>query len=119
MRKLYILLAVLGLVAASCGGGGDAAADTCEGIADQAIDLIQEAINEIDSMDVEELMAMEDEPEVLTDMEQRGEELQAKASEIGCSDAEMEELLDARAGDLKAEGLLGAALAEEIGSFFD
>ena len=120
MRKTIILIIAFALAVAACGGGDDAAS-SCEGIADEAIDLIQEAIDEIDAMDVDELMAMEEDPEVFTTMEQRAEELQENATEIGCSDAEMEELFNARVGDLKADGLFGEFLVEEMqgGGFFE
>ena len=119
MRKFFILLAALGLVIAAC--GGDSGGDSCESVADDAIQVIQEVINEMDSLTLEELGAMEEEPEALADMERRAEELQDKANELGCSDAEMEELLNARVGNLQAEGMFGELLISELegGGFFE
>jgi hypothetical protein len=121
MRKLFILLAVLGLVAAACGGDSDGGANSCEGVADDAIQVIQEVIDELDSISLEELAALEDEPPAIAEMEQRADDLQAKANDLGCSDETMEELLNARVGDLEAEGVFGQLLVGDLegGGFFE
>jgi len=121
MRKYLVFVAALGLVAAACGGDSDGGANSCEGVADDAIQVIQDVIDELDSLSLEDLAAMEDEPEVLADLEKRADELQDKANELGCSDATMEELLNARVGDLKAEGMFGELLVDELegGGFFE
>jgi len=112
MRKFLILMAALGLVVAACGGDS---AGSCESVADDAIDIFQDAINEIDKMSLEEL-ASGDEPQALVEMEERADELQGQAEELGCSDAEMEELMNARAGDLTADGEFGQMMLEGIQS---
>ena len=119
MRKLIILMAALGLVVAAC--GGDSGGDSCEGVADDAIQVIQDVINEVDSLTLEELSAMDEEPEALANLERRADELQQKADELGCSDTEMEELLNARVGNLEAEGMIGQLLIGELesGGFFE
>jgi hypothetical protein len=118
MRKLFILMAALGLLAAACGGDSGG---SCESVADDAIQVIQDVIDELDSLSLEEIAAMEEEPEALDDMERRADELQAQADELGCSDAEMEELLNARVGNLEAEGMFGELLVGELegGGFFE
>ncbi|MDJ0923048.1 MAG: hypothetical protein QNJ77_00690 [Acidimicrobiia bacterium] len=118
MRKLFILLAALGLVAAACGGDS---AGSCESVADDAIQVIQEVIDELDSLTLEELGNLDEEPEVIQNMEKRADELQAQANELGCSDSEMEELLNARVGNLEADGMFGGLLVEELesGGFFE
>lgn len=119
MRKFFILLAALGLVAAAC--GGDSGGGSCESVADEAIEVIQEVIDEMDSLSLEEIASMEEEPAVLQDMEKRADELQVQADELGCSDAEMEQLLNARAGNLTADGMFGELLVDELqsGGFFE
>lgn len=119
MHKLFILIAALGLLAAAC--GGDDAGATCEDVADDAIQVIQDVIDELDALSLEEIAAMEEEPEALADMERRADELQNQANELGCSDAEMEELLNARVGNLEAEGMFGELLIGELegGGFFE
>ena len=118
MRKMFILLAALGLVAAACGGDSEG---SCESVADDAIQVIQEVIDEMDSMSLDELASLEEEPEVLTNMQTRADELQEQANDLGCSDATMEELLNARVGDLNAEGMFGQLLVDEMqsGGFFE
>ena len=118
MRKISVLLAALGLVAAACGGDSGG---SCESVADDAIQVIQEVINEMDSLSLEELASLEEEPEVLTNMQVRADELQDEANELGCSDATMEELLNARVGDLEADGMFGELLVDEMqsGGFFE
>ena len=119
MRKYFILMAALGLVAAAC--GGDSGGGSCESVADDAIDVIQEVIDEMDALSLEEIASMEEEPQALQDMERRAEELQDQANDLGCTDAEMETLLNARAGDLTANGMFGELLVDELqsGGFFE
>jgi hypothetical protein len=119
MRKYFILVAALGLLAAAC--GGDSGGGSCESVADEAIEVIQEVIDEMDSLSLEEIAAMEEEPEVIQDMEKRADELQQQANDLDCSDAEMESLLNARVGNLNAEGMFGQLLVDELqtGGFFE
>ena len=119
MRKMFVFMTALGLVAAAC--GGDDAGGSCESVADDAIEVIQDVIDELDSLSLEELGAMEDEPAAIGNMERRADELQDKANELGCSDATMEELLNARVGDLTADGMFGELLIGELegGGFFE
>jgi hypothetical protein len=112
MRKFLILIATLGLVVAGCGGDS---AGSCEGVADEAIEIFQDAINEIDEMSLEDL-ASGNEPEALVEMEERAESLQVQAEDLGCSDAEMEELINARTGSLTADGEFGQMLLEGVQS---
>jgi hypothetical protein len=119
MRKFLVLLAVLGLLAASC-GGDDAGGDSCEGVADELIEIMQEVIDELDAMSIEDLGSAET-PPALDDLDAKGEALQAKADNLNCSDAEMEQLVTARVGNLTSDGLFGQLLIDEAqnGGFFD
>lgn len=114
MRKLFVLIAVLGLVAGSCGGGGSA--DSCEGVADEAIGLIQNMIDGFDNMTLDDMMAMEGDPEFVTENTDKLDALQQKADDLGCSDEEMTALFEERAGDLKAESDIGQMMVDEIKS---
>jgi hypothetical protein len=109
MRKIITLLAVGGLLIGSCGGGSDA--DTCEGIADQGMAVVQDMLDEIDDMSVEELLAGE-EPAAITDLTAKMDELEVRADELGCSDEEMEELFTARLGNLTADSDYGRMMLE-------
>lgn len=110
MRKFLVLLAVLGLVAGAC--GGDSGGDSCESVADEAVELLQEVIDELDDLSLEEIGTLTEDPEALTKMEEQGAELEAKATELGCSDEQMNELLQARAGNLTADGPFGQLMVE-------
>lgn len=57
MRKMVTVLAVLGLIVGSCGGSD---ADSCEGLADQSIDVVQRWLDELDAMTPEEMLATEE-----------------------------------------------------------
>ncbi len=112
MRKFVMLVAALGLVAGAC--GGDSGGGSCESVADDAIQVFQEVIDEFDNMTLEEAGTLDDEPAFVTDMEAKFEALQEEADDLGCSDAEMEELFLARIDNLTAEGLLGEMMIQEF-----
>lgn len=112
MRKLFVLIAAMSLFVAACGGDSDGGA-SCESVADDAISLFQDVINEMDSMSDEDL-ASGDEPAALTELESKSDELQTRANDLGCSDEEMEELLTARIGDLTSDGLFGELMISEL-----
>lgn len=112
MRRLFVLIAALGLVAASC--GGDSGGGSCEAVADEAIEIFQEVIDEFDEMSIDELGELEEEPQAVTDMEKKFEDLESQASDLGCSDAEMEELFAARIGNLESDGLFGQFMIEGL-----
>jgi hypothetical protein len=114
MRKFVMLVAALGLVAAACGGGDDAG--SCEGVADDAIEVIQEFINEVDELSLEEAAELGADSAIVSDMETKADELQDQANSLGCSDAEMEALFTERLDDLTAEGMIGELMLEGIRS---
>ena len=73
-------------------------------------------IDELDSLLPEEIASMDEEPPISADLLQRADELQARADEVGCSEAEMQELLRARADDLEVEDIFGALFLSELTS---
>ena len=119
IRKLFVLIAALGLLAGACGGGGDAG--SCAGVADDAIDAVQSMVNELDSLSLDEMAAMDEDPAFMVDFEETMTELEGRADELGCSDAEMEELLKDRADSLTADGMFGELMIEELqnGNIFE
>ena len=115
MRKFVMLIVALGLVAGACGGDDAGSSGSCEGVADQAIAVFQDVIDEVDKLSLEEVAAMGDgDPEFITDMEEKFESLEAQADSLGCSDAEMEELFVARLDNLTADGMIGELMLEEF-----
>lgn len=121
MRNLLALLLVFMLVIAACGGDDDdddaplsvETADTCEDVGDLFIDEIQTLLDELSGLDMSAL-ASEDQPEALTNFEANAEEIEAKSSELGCSDEEMAEILQDRVDELEAEGPLAEMLLDGI-----
>lgn len=111
-------VAVLALGLAACGGDGDgaASADSCDALAEDAKDLIQDLVDEVDGMSLADLAAAGDEePEFMTEFEEEGEALSERQEELGCSDEEMSELLAARVDEIETEpGSIGAMMVEAI-----
>ncbi|MEE9298740.1 MAG: hypothetical protein V3V29_06875 [Acidimicrobiia bacterium] len=129
MRRLAVALLAMALVTATC-GDDDAAdpgsVDSCEGLAVAGIALLQDTIDIIDDLDIEALAALgesDETPEVFADVEARGDELTARADELGCSDEQMAALMANRAGDLSADSVFGQFILEGVrsgeGGFFD
>jgi hypothetical protein len=120
MKRLLGLLVVLALVVAACGDDDAADAgslDSCESIADAGIAMIQDVIDEIDDMTLEEQIALgssEEEPQMFQDMEARGEELETRAEEVGCSDEQMAELVVDRLSDLSSDSDFGQLVLETV-----
>ena len=113
MRKLFVLVAAFGLAVTACGGGG---AGTCEEVADDAIVLFQEFLDEASDMTEEDLISGGE--ALFEDFEKKGEEIDQQISEIGCTDAEMDSLMAERVGDLEADGLVGELILSELGEDF-
>ncbi|MBT8208495.1 MAG: hypothetical protein KJO18_09490 [Acidimicrobiia bacterium] len=109
MKKTVALLCALALAASAC--GGDSA--SCDAIADDALVLIQDLINEFDELSLDDLNAAE-EPAFVGEFETDAEALDERALDAGCSDATMEELMDARIGQLESTGLIGSALIDQL-----
>jgi len=111
MRKLFVFVAVLGLVAASCGGGS---ADSCEGVVDEAMDAIQAMIDGFDDLTLEDAMSMEDDPAFVTENTAKLDSLEQKAEDLGCSEDELTALFEDKAGNLKADSELGQMMIDEM-----
>ena len=119
MKRLLGPLVVLALVVAACGGDDAADAgslDSCEGIADAGIAMIQDVIDEIDGMTLEEQIALggEEEPEMFQNLETRGQELETRAEEVGCSDEQMAGLVADRLGNLSSSSDFGTLVLETV-----
>ncbi len=117
MRKMFVLVAALGLVAGAC-GGSDSGGGSCASVADEAISAFQDVINEFDALSLDDAAALggEEEPQFLTDMETRMDNLQEQADDLGCSDETMEELFLDRIDTLTAEGMFGELMLQELQS---
>jgi len=101
------------LVACSSG------AATCDELADEAIDLIQELIDDVEAelgdASLDELGATQDLPS-LDEYERKAGELDGKADDLGCSNSELSDLVSARGDQLEATTPIGNLIIEGITS---
>lgn len=116
-RSMIAVLSAMALTLAACGGDDDDAAggDSCEDLADEGIALIEDALSEAADLDLEEIAAAGgEEPEFVTELQTKGEELEARQDELGCTEEEMDALMCDRIGDIEADGFFAEALTEEL-----
>lgn len=114
----------------ACGGddddddGGDVNSvedvETCDQLADLAIDEVQVLLDGLSDLTLQDIQSGET-PEPVSDFEAKGEEFQAKADEIGCSDEEFQGLIEDRVDQLEADGPVAELVLEALqsGSIFD
>lgn len=125
--RVWIAAAVLSVGFAGCGGEGPLAAATggsCAQIADDSIEALNDAIGEMGSFDMAELMKEGAEtPELSAALQGRFDALEGRADKADCSDEKMKALFKARADEIKGEGffadLMRGALAEGGNPFGD
>ena len=103
-RRRVIAAFAAALAAAGCGGGPD----TCADLADDAVVLIQEAIDAVDDP------SGAPDPGAPGDFEARGDALERRALELGCTPEEMAGLLAERVGRLDAGSEAGQAVIESL-----
>lgn len=111
--------AVLALIGAGCGG-----TSSCDQIADEAIEVLQETIDIVDNFSEGELSEFatsgDGAPEAFLEVQRRGDELVAEADAAGCSDTEITNLLVAKSDKLEADSDFGLFVVETLrtGAFF-
>jgi hypothetical protein len=86
----------MALVLTACGGSGS----SCSALADDAIGLFQEGIDEFDGLSLSDLENLDTDP--FGDLEVRGAELEERQIDTGCTDEEMSELVAEKMGELEA-----------------
>jgi hypothetical protein len=128
--RTWIKFCCAAALVAACGGGGgtpsDPAAITdCGTLADAGIDLLDQTIDLIDSLDAADLAALaseEDAPPEFAALEQKGTALEDRAADLGCSPEEMSRLMADRVGNLSSDTVFGQFLIESVrsgeGGFF-
>lgn len=103
----------MALITVACSSSDGA---SCEDVADDAIQVIQDFVDEVSAMSLEEIAGAGDEVPGLTEYEENGEELQDKANDAGCSDEQMESLLNQRADSLESDSEFGQLIIDSIRS---
>jgi hypothetical protein len=101
VKRPVVLLLALALTAAAC--GDDAGLTTCEGVADATIDLVQDVIDELESMSPADVGALTQGQEfpAFTEIGTRGAELGQTARELSCTN--IDALVTERADQLEAD----------------
>lgn len=116
MKRISILLVVVALALGACSGG----ASTCEELADEAIDLVQALIDDVEAelgdADLAELAESAADLPSLEEYEEKANDLDAQADDLGCSEAEMSGLVTERGDQLKATTPVGNLIIEGITS---
>ena len=98
MRKTVSFLSALALILGGCGGSES----NCSAIADDAIELFQEGIDQLDGLSLSDLQSLDSDPFADGDFEARGADLEKRQIDAGCTDDEMSELVSGKMGDLRA-----------------
>ncbi|MFQ5948664.1 MAG: hypothetical protein ACE5KX_07380 [Acidimicrobiia bacterium] len=122
MRRVSVLVAAGALILAACGGGDGGAKDpasieNCDELAEARFDLLQESIDAIDDLSPEQLASLgleEEVPQVFANIEVRGEELEARAETLGCSEEQLTQYIVDNADRLEAKSDFGKLFVESI-----
>ncbi len=116
--KPVIVVAVIALVAAGCGGSEP---ETCDEVAVQTIVLMQDLIDDVEkefgeeSLDeiIARMLAGEELPSVVA-FEEQADDLSQRAGELGCTQEGLEEAVATRTDRLKATTPLGEFIIDGI-----
>ena len=109
-KRLFAVLAALALVASACGGD----ADTCSAIADDALDLVQGLIDQVDEMSIEQLAELD--ANFTSDFEADIDKLVNDADEANCSDDQMTELFRGKVDTLTSDSEFGQLFIDQFTS---
>ena len=113
-RTSLSLILLLVVLLPACGGQPE----TCDELADETTKLMQGLIDDVEKelgdMSVEELIASGRELPSVERFEEDAEKIDNRAEELGCTQAEIQSGVAARAGQLEAETPIGQFLIEAI-----
>ena len=132
MKKLIGILLVLMLVTVACGDDDGGSADyrnpesigSCEELLDAGMAMLQDFLNDVAELDLAAL-ASEEPPAQLASLETNGEALEARATALNCSTAELDAGIVERVGDLEVadDNVIGQFILSGIqsgsGGFFE
>jgi len=110
MTKHFLALVLaLSIAASACSGGGEAS--SCEELAIQTIDLLQNLIDDVDaefeSMSIEEFIDTGDSLPSIESFRNESAAIDARSEELDCSQDEIAAGVAARVGELTAQTQLG------------
>lgn len=123
MKRPLTMLVAVAMVAAACGGGSGsgntdpASANSCEDLADVTINLMQDAIDAMEGLELADFLEMSDTgemPEELTQLEDAGAQIEQRAEELNCSAEDAQRLVCERIDSLHAEGEIAQMILEGV-----
>ncbi len=114
MKRLILLVVAAVVVAAACASQPE----TCDEVADETIELMQALIDEVESevgeMSVQELLETGDDLPSVAAFERDAERLSNRASELGCTQDQLEVAVADRTDRLQATAPIGQFLVNAI-----
>ena len=114
MKRLIPLVVAAVVVAAACASQPE----TCDEVADETIELMQALIDEVESevgeMSVQELLETGDDLPSVAAFERDAERLSNRASELGCTQDQLEVAVADRTDRLQATTPIGQFLVNAI-----
>jgi hypothetical protein len=109
------LIVVMAVAVSACGGGQP---ETCDEVAAETVELMQELIDDVEDefgdASVEELIASGGDLPSVERYEEDSEKIDERAAELGCTSAEIQSGVAARADQLEADTPIGRFLIEAI-----
>jgi hypothetical protein len=114
MVRVLALVLAMGLALASCGGE----ASTCEEVADQTVELMQRIIDDIEEeagdMSVTDFLDAGASLPSSDTFAEESQELNERATELGCDQTDLDALIAERISSLHAETPVGEFIMETI-----
>jgi hypothetical protein len=109
------LIVAFALVLAACGGGQ---AETCDELADETVELMQRLIDDVEKemgdVSIEDLLASGGDLPSVEHIEEDSAKIDERAAELGCTQAEIQNGVAARANQLEANTPIGQFFIEAI-----
>ena len=115
-----MLVFIMSLSIVACGSEDEdeepsvANADSCEELVDAFMPIMQGVLDAVSEMSMEEIMASEEEPEILGEFEEDLDAVEEKSNELDCQDDELQALLEDRIDELTASGPVGELVLQMI-----
>jgi hypothetical protein len=114
--RLIAMSGVVALLVASCGGG--ISASSCAEVSDVTMELFQRLIDDIDDefgdLTVQEFVAVGTDLPSLERFREEADQIDAIAGDLGCSQSQITEEVEARVGELTASTEPGAFIIDAI-----
>ena len=118
VRRLIPVLLAFGLLAGACSNSQEISADSCAEVVDETMELFQRLINDVDAefgeMTVEEFIATGGELPSVDRFTDDAQKINQIGTQLGCSQAEIQQAVLQRVDELTATTDLGRFLITSI-----